>query len=384
MDAVPGLSLSFVDPGKLWLIPLVIVLMYSAAAVSWERTARMRKLDFFAGYIPSADLPSKTLRIFRLVLFSILGTTAVVIIAKPMIENRFYVPQWGGVRVAYLPDVSMSMNVKDVPVNGVLTRRIDAVRNFLYAMERLISTDPELSGGYQRTLVPFAGSANHYGGFTSNSEYMLSLIDQVSTAMITEPGSDFVWLFKTYQYVLDGHPPSPGTLDIAVVLSDGGNDPGEVNTAPAKLETLMTEIHPRAFIFAIGVGGKEEMKVPLLNPDGTDKEFARRDNKTYYTSALYEFTLTQVASKDEHGTLQYAQFADAERLVAKIRRFIIGHRQALAPKEYVKQSSAQPYFFGLGLLVITLIQLVESRYALLRRRARERPQREVVFSETAE
>jgi hypothetical protein len=280
--------------------------------------------------------------------------------------------------------------VKDVPVNGVLTRRIDVVRNFLYAMEKLITTDPELSGVYQRTIVPFAGSAIYYGGFTSNSGYMRSLIDQVSTGMITEPGTNFLWLFKTYQFLLDNYPPSPGTLDIAVVLSDGGNDPEEVNTDAAKLEALMKEMHPRAFIFAIGVGGKEPMKVPLLNPDGTDKEFAQRDNRTYYTSmlyytsALYEFTLQQVASTDETGTLQYAQFADAERLLAQIRQIIIAHRKAPVPKEYVKASSAQPYFFGFGLLVITLIQLVEGKYALLRRRARERAQREVLFGETAD
>src|SRR5450759_4438628 len=148
MDAIRSLSLSFLDPEKLWLIPAVLALAYSVAAASWERTARARKSDFFAEHIPSADLPSKKLRIFRLVLFSILGTTAILIIAQPMIEKRVYVPEWGGVRVAYQPDVSLSMNVKDVPVNGVLTRRIDVVRNFLHAMEKLITTDPELSGAY--------------------------------------------------------------------------------------------------------------------------------------------------------------------------------------------------------------------------------------------
>ena len=80
--------------------------------------------------------------------------------ADPELITDVPMPQYGGMRVGYIVDTSVSTEARDVNLGGESISRIKAIRMFLSEMEILLRGNGNGAVIYPQTVIPFAGMAN--------------------------------------------------------------------------------------------------------------------------------------------------------------------------------------------------------------------------------
>lgn len=418
----------FLAPWRLLAAPaaLILVAIVGAAALLAER--RSRRTRFIRERVFTGDLPHLGARAAA---FAFLACTALVLAlawAKPVLVTEVVEERRGGIRVAYLPDVSLSMDARDVPEGNGTTSRIAATRAALRGMEESLA----LPGGraMPQTVIPFAGSAHLYGGFTESRTHLGELFSVIATkTLITARGSDLVGAFTRYRELLDEHPAPEGVTDIAILFSDGGNDPGGHVIDIGALEEVLGTLKGRATIYAVGYGGDTPVEIPDMLPDGTWDGVLRREGpedakkepepgpydwadetgRTMrpreeapkkptgdpWTTAFDEEIMALVASEGGACIRIVAaaqtsvrgrhceRVADGEILLARLTALVRAKERPLPPEVRRETTPIERYFVAVGITMLFLSLFFERTQAILRRQ-RERPMHTLLFDETAE
>lgn len=418
----------FLAPGHLIAAPVAFFLVGIVGVVTLFAERRARRMRFVRERVFAGDLPHLGARAAAFTFLACAAAALAIAWAEPVLVTEVSSERRGGIRVAYLVDVSLSMDARDVPEGSGTTSRIAATRVTLAGMEEQLA----LPGGraLPQTVIPFAGSALLYDGFTESRTQLKELFSVIATkTIITAQGSDLVGAFTRYRELLDEYPASEGVTDIAILLSDGGNDPGGHTIDIGALEEVLGTLRGRATIYAAGFGGDTAVEIPDVLPDGTLDGVLRREGpddakkvpepspddwvdetgRTMrprdeapkkptgdpWTTAFDEEIMTLVTS-GSGACLRIApalsvpasgkhceRLANKEMLLARLAALVEAKKRPLPPIVWREKTPIEYYFAAAGIALLFLSLFFERTQALLRRQ-KQRPMRELLFDETAE
>jgi hypothetical protein len=387
-------SVSFIAPGRLILVPCAIAFFLTIGYLAWRRLASDRKTTLVREFVRRSDLPPFALRAATFCMMFAAAILFAIAYARPEFVHKVVTPAAGGARIAFVVDVSPSMEAEDATDGERTISRVDAMRKYLFAVEAALAADPTFGEGYMRTMIPFAGHPLSYGNFTRSATQMHEFLSAITTkGMINKQGSDLVKAAKEYSKILDEYPRPDNAVDIAIVISDGGNDPGGNELDVAALAEEMARLRPRATVISVGLGNDEPAEIPIRGPDGSKTGvFMRDDGITPWTTAFDESIMLSLADTSKHcvrlslardsKTCTRAQSVDA--LVTKTVALIQAKRIPLPPKVEMKRAPAEEYALFAGLVLVFIAIMCERSYAITRRRQKERPMRESFFDDTAD
>lgn len=424
----PFVDITFLAPWRLLSAPIALILIVLIASRELIAEYRMRGTRFIRERVFSGDLPRLRTRAAAFAFFACAALTLVFAWAEPVLVTEVVKERRGGIRVAYLPDVSLSMDARDVPDGNGVTSRIAALRAVLRGMEEFLA----LSDGraIPQAIIPFAGSAQRYGEFTESRTHLRELFSIIGTkTLITARGSELVDALTLYRELLDENPAPEGVSDIAILLSDGGNDPGGHTIDIGALEEVLGTLNGRATIYAVGFGGDTPVEIPDMLPDGTwddvlrreehekeekksepspyewgdeigrtmrpRKEVPKRPTGDPWTTAFDEEIMTLIAgdsgvcirllasrpSSPSRRGCEHA--ADGKILLTRLAALVRAKERPLPPEVRRETAPIERYFVAAGIAFLFLSLFLERTNALLSHR-RERSMRELLFDETVE
>lgn len=347
MTELWGLIPVFRHPVHLWaIVPSVLIcavlfgLVFMATRRAWKDNPFLR----FHRLAAPVRAGTYARRCFWV---SLVLALLIAVWAEPERRQIVSEPVYGGVRVTFKPDVSLSMlRAQDVPP---FPNRLVAAKSIIAQFGVMTQNDPELKGSYKLAIIPFAGTAITYLPFSTSIDEFIEAVDAIDETTIGSPGTELLPPFLEYERMLN-HPSSskePNTLDIVVLISDGGKGEGAhkdvllINAARKRMKDVQ--------FFTVGIGSVEK----YLLPDGTEArrtipvhlkiydstgafvDYVREnphDKKSKpMTSELDERTLKQVAGHDDSevaagGEAHYFFYEGREQLLAQLKAKIIKHR----------------------------------------------------------
>lgn len=259
-----GGTIRFVHPEYLWWsIPVIVflaVLMFLAHHNTREEYARNR---FLRLHVDEVSERSTSALLLRFIMTALLITLLFFVTAEPEKKNERIEPVYGGVRVAFLLDVSLSMKyAHDTPP---FPDRLTAAKNVLASFADMTVRDPELSGKYSLAIIPFAGEATVYLPFTRSYEEFVETVDAIDETVVGAPGTSLFLPILAYEDMLkenlnkDEH-----TVDIVVLISDGGRGEG-IRSEMTDIRATALRLPSSVTLYTVGVGSVET----TLLPDGT-------------------------------------------------------------------------------------------------------------------
>jgi len=273
-----------------------------------------------------------------------------VVAANAIPERKFVDKEkvYGQLRLTFIFDVSLSM----VRAEDVKPNRMRAAKDMIIGFVDMLMHDQEIQGRYQLALIPFAGTAQPlFSTFTISREEFLANVEDINERTISRQGTSVLAALLAYRSLLSLHPAREGTTDIAILISDGGQEEGregEKNFFPGVINDIREIIRTNTIkgtripfwhftISTIGIGkvevdekGKRMAKpTELIIRDGAGNflDFYREDLKNSQSPALKsrldEETLMEIARL---GGGSYYHFSDAETLANAFRKLILAHR----------------------------------------------------------
>lgn len=215
------MTTDFLNPGRLWLLVIVVALgVLYIAVLRWRRAATVRftQVDLLDKVAPSRPRWRRHL----IAGIQLLGlAVAVVAIARPVEHSTERTTSEG--RILVLFDVSLSMDADDIDPNRFEAAR-DAARDFVDAV------DPGVEVG----LISFSGAVNTDVSPTLDREAMERGIDQLELAESTAIGDA---LAAGTRLLVNSADPD-GDADLApgviVLLSDGETTVGRLTSDGAQ------------------------------------------------------------------------------------------------------------------------------------------------------
>jgi len=198
-------------------------------------------------------------------------------------------PEWGtelvrrtgsGSDVLMLIDVSASMDVRDVPPSRIAEARREA----LALLERL--------EGSRVGVIAFAGDAVRLAPLTQDRAAVRLVLEALSSATVSEPGSDLGRALRLATKVL----PHGRREEQAIVLWTDGED--LQNGARQAIDELATS---GIRVFAVGVGTPAGDVVPVLDDRGRAVDVKRDEGGSAVRSRLDESLLRTIARRTRGG-----------------------------------------------------------------------------------
>lgn len=429
-------GMAFGAPERLSLVPLALVFILVLGYFSIAKIKKERKSAFVSERMQKGDLPHIRVLIFAKCAIALAAIAFAVAFAEPVIVKKKSEERYGGIRIAYLIDVSLSMDARDVKDAAGVTSRIVVAKKFLSTTQKMFTTKSER--GLPQAVIPFAGMANSYGLFTESNTHLRELFSVISTSdLITERGSNFTHALDVYRNLLDRDPVPDGTRDIVVVLSDGGNDPGGISNDIGALSEALAKLSGRATIITIGIGGDSPVTIPKMLPDGSVSDDVLRkkteadeqpppsdpwggeanggtpppksENSSGgtgepWTTAFDEEMMLTLAGKDGRcirlfqkvpvagpqdprsvptTTSGCIRTASVDELATEFSKTVRPLMRPLSPVVHEERTNAESYFLWFGIAMLFIAILTERHRALTKKR-REKGMREVLFDTSDE
>lgn len=413
-------AVEFLAPLRLWAIPGAVLFFVIVGSFAIRRRGELKKSIFAREFMEKGDMLPCSMKIVAIVAIAFAAVCFALAWAKPEAISQVTTPRFGGIRLVYISDVSISMDATDVEEGGVIVSRIAAAKQFLLAFEHALASDPEITGNYPRTMIPFAGAAATYGGFTASSIYMHELITFLSTeGMIGRQGSDLSLAIETYRTLIEDNPKDNATVDIGIILSDGGNDPGGFAIDIGALNESLSGIREKAEIIAVGFGGDDATTIPnrrlvtkeVFGPYGETMEIPDaqivggmggvllKPSGEPWTSAFDEEMMANLAGAsekcfrlpslsdptDKNGASTTARSSRCRRTqgvsgaVQEVKQLLLHKRTSLPSVTEERRVPVEAWFGAVGFVFLFIGLSSERLYGVWRRRMRERPMREELF-----
>ncbi|MFH1759072.1 MAG: vWA domain-containing protein [Patescibacteria group bacterium] len=322
----------------LWAIPVFLLVF----ALSCRKFYLFDKQLSQKPYLYQRKLPPWRHRIAK-ALFYVLGMAMVVVaLADPHYQKMVPENIYKGVRIYFLFDVSRSM----VMGEDVRPSRMAA------AKEEIRVAYDRFGGAYEVALIPFADEANAYyhpPSFDVQNFYIA--LNELDEDTISLPGTNLVNAFGALNQLVADFGLRPDTVNIVVLLSDGGKE----KWASADHFALQKEIDEllkaegRFVIYAVGVGGNQPTPMVIRDQGGNFVGYLRDDDTgQIYTSQLDEETLKLVARR---GGGEYQRFEKQGELSAMLQKVIEENSQLLNVTYYHQDQPIRLWFFLAGTLI---------------------------------
>lgn len=342
-----GIQIAFRYPERLWTLVLIVFVLLLA----WQEMKRRRAALRDPGlqlHLPVSSFPSFGKKIAWWLLASIaLGfmIAAFAIPERKLIDKENV---YGRLRLTFLFDSSISM----ARAEDVIPNRMRAAKDTIAAFVDILMHDPELHGRYSLALIPFAGTAQPFFlTFTTSREEFLASLEEINERTISRQGTSVLAALLAYRLLLRHYPAREETTDVAILISDGGQEEGkegESNFFPFVIRDIdditknyitksAKAMQWHFTISTVGIGSVRvnEKGLRIANPaeliirdsTGNFVDFYREDPKNsqsaVLTSRLDEEILMEVARL---GKGMYYHFSDRQKMAHAFRELVLAHR----------------------------------------------------------
>lgn len=386
-----GTEILFRHPRR-FLWGSIIILFAALVAWEWRKRRRALKEPSIELHLSTSRLPSTFGRIHWWTWFSIATVLLVAAYANPEKVRTEYESVFGKIRVTFIFDASLSMKRAE----DVLPNRFEAAKNMTRDLVLTLKRDPELKGKYSLALIPFSGAALPYFlPFTVSQDEFLSNLDSLDIEVITKKGTSLWAALRAYDELLLDHPARDnGTVDIGILISDGGKEEGKRERAllPQAIKDLRDPYRAPHFLLSgeriivrseepkrnvvlntIGVGAAKPVPLKIRDKAGNFMGYEHEkdgDPKSpVLTTTLDEQILQELANQ---GGGTYHHFSDRETILREFKEIILFHRVEVDKIPHPRYESARAWFlfppfiilyflFGYGGWIPRLVRLVARR-----------------------
>jgi Ca-activated chloride channel family protein len=241
------------------------------------------------------------------VLLLMLSTAGAMVFAlmqpQAMLTRR--TPEYERQDLVLMLDRSASMRAHDISPSR-FARATTEIRTFL-------ENKPEGVG--RVGLVGFAGSSLVLSYLTADLQTVAFYLDWIQNDPQTLLGTDIGGALKNAREVerKDDRP----TRKVFLLISDGEDYGGELARQVAGFRNDGLRVH------CIGIGGEEEVPIPVINPDGREA-FLRDDAGRVVRTKFEEGTLRQIAAQTGG---RYVRSSTGGELAAAIEEIVKGERR---------------------------------------------------------
>ena len=379
-----GLEIVLRRPELLWLLAILPFLWWLAV---YEGRIRKKTLQdpWIQLHLASSHLPTGLARIRWWMGASIAFVLLTVIIATPdrkIIEQRSV---YGMVRVTFLLDSSLSM----IWGEDVEPNRLAAAKSVIENFVNTLWFNGELKGSYAMALIPFAGAAQpFYLPFTTSREQFVSNLEQINQQTVRKKGTSVWAALRAYDELLLSRPAAEkGTLDLAILISDGGKEEGK-GTEKLLLPQLMKELldpYRAAVVFSdtrmiirsdvavrkvmvitIGVGkvaidnmgNQVSVPVPLIIRDKTGNfVYYYREDENNPKSAVLASRLDENILKDiaRMGGGSYMHFSQEGKLLQELKALVLRYRQETGKVPEIRYDALRMWFLVPAMLLCCIL-----------------------------
>ncbi len=341
------LGIKFLNPGALWLIPLVLVVV----GVLYWRAKRRRRRFLSALLGPRADSPDHVMvsygrRALRIFLFCIALVLLVVAIARPYWGYRIIPCENRGRDVMVLFDVSKSMLATDL--------KPDRLEHAKWLVRQLVTN----SFGDRFGLIAFAGRAFLECPLTTDKTSFFNYLDELDTSTIPVGGTN---LQLALEAAVDAFKAAEGGNRAVLLLTDGEELSGN---SKAVLSALKAKNIP---LFIVGIGDpKFPAPIPLDQKADGSIVYKRDSQGNMVKTKLNEEALKTLA---EQSGGMYVRSTAVNAGLAEVTRAIKG----LVPANIEKGTMTEPierFYWPLAFALILL-----SFWFIISERGSSRPRR---------
>lgn len=288
--------MSFAEPVRLWLLALPAAVAVLALLRHHRRVGQQRLLaspgvwERVMGGVPATGL-------LRLLAWSAAAALLVLALARPLWGE---LPREESIRTRDLVvalDVSDSMRCPDVRPSR-LARGLD----------ELVRALPRLEGN-RIGVVVFAGEAYPLVPLTTDLDAVQTFIQTVEPGIVGRPGSN---LERATAAALKLLPPE-GEGRVVVILSDGENLQGDVDSAASALKDAGVRV------LAVVTGTQEGGPIPMPGPDG-EVHYKRTSGGQPVVTRAQRETLAQLTDAAGGDVLEVSRRDVTAELVAAVQR----------------------------------------------------------------
>ncbi|MEK9195378.1 MAG: VWA domain-containing protein [Patescibacteria group bacterium] len=360
-----GIQIVFRYPERLWALTLIVMVLLFV----WQEMKQRRAVlhdPWLQLHLPVSSLPSLGKRIRWWLAASVALTCTIAAFAVP--ERKFVDKEniYGRLRLTFLFDVSLSM----VRGEDVKPNRMRAAKNTITAFVDMLMHDQELHGRYSLALIPFAGTAQPFFlTFTTSREEFLSSMEEMNERTISRQGTSLLAALLGYRSLLSRHPAREETVDIAILISDGGQEEGkegernffqsvigDIGDIVSKNTTKSIKAPPwHVTISTVGIGnvkinekgGRTAEATELIIRDGMGnfidfyREKQGNTESPVLKSRLDEEILMEIARLGK-GT--YYHFSDTQKMVDAFRELVLAHRIVVDEVFHARYEPALSWF----------------------------------------
>ena len=289
------------------------------------------------------------------------------------------------VRVTFLLDSSLSM----IWGEDVEPNRLAAAKSMIENFVNALWFDVKLKGSYAMALILFAGAAQpFYLPFTTSREQIVSNLEQINQHTVRKKGTSVWAALRAYDDLLLSRPAAEkGTLDLAILISDGGKEEGK-GTEQLLLPQLMKELldpYRTAVVFSdtrmiirsdaavrkvmvntVGVGkvaidnmgNQVSVPVPLIIRDkaGNFLDYYREDEhnpkSAVLASRLDENILKDIARM---GGGSYMHFSQEGKLLQELKALVLHYRQETGKVPEIRYDALRMWFLVPAMLLCCIL-----------------------------
>ena len=375
------IPLTFNKPEYFWVLTGLIPLILFLFAYTQYSSQKVLMQPWFKLHMPGSHIPT----IKHSLRACLLTISAAALLVGAWAEPERIIfdkePIYGRVRITFLLDTSLSMKYG----HDLKPDRLTKAKQVITESTNQLWYDPELSGKYSLSLIPFAGAGIPlYTSFTTSKDGFTSLMQHVDEKTITTAGTNLYAALRAYKSLLDSYPVKDDkTINIAILISDGGKDEARAQE-PSRIIKIIKALPPRTVINTVGIGSKkfdtrclrrkkEKQKEPLSarqrdscssvvpvsliveDKDGNVIDFLRKnpndDESPILRSELDEQILKDIVNVYGGGGV-YAFFENRESFDAILKETILTHRILAGYSEEVRYEPAAIWFLIPALLII--------------------------------
>ena len=350
-------DLVFQHPERLWFILPIIGI---SGLLFWlvRRGTRNAFLEnhFLRLHAGDKGIPTGTYMLKRWLLFSLLSALLVFAWADPFRRETTEEQVYGGVRIAFLLDVSLSMvYAHDV---APFPNRLVAAKSVLGDFAVQTAKDPKLRGTYTHAIIPFAGYAHPYLQFSRSYEEFVETIDAVDETAINAPGTSLLAPILEYERMLKEYPaPDKDTVDLMILISDGGKGEGIVSELGG-IKAAIMRMPTSVSTFTVGVGSvaverradgstiRRSVPVPLIIKDSTGAfvGYALEDKQNPKSKKLFSELDERMLEEVAGDPMRYFFYEGKAQFLEKLKEIIIAKRKVVKTIAHKRLESVAAWF----------------------------------------
>jgi Ca-activated chloride channel family protein len=342
--------MKFLEPHWFWALTVLPLIF---GAVLWDEKQRRRRFIRFAKestwkrLAPEIDFSARIRK-------STVWTLALVFLVVAMAR-----PQWGtheetakvtGMDVMFVLDLSNSMEVEDV-----VPSRLQKAKHLIKSMADRLSGD-------RLGLVTFGASASVSCPLTTDSSYMLGVLQMMTPQMVATQGTDIGLGLETARRSMDRgaeetpQGTGPQSSHAIVLISDGEDWQDTAMEAARKIK----ESGMKLYVF--GVGSQKGGPIPVRDENGALLTY-KKDRKGQPVMSVFQPDALMEVAQAAGG--KYWNVSDNESEVDQWLQDVAGlARGELAERKYIVFEDRFQYPLFIAVMLLLLEMTIPARKLL--------------------